>query len=126
MPYIRPPLFVRRIFNPIAMKFGISGTRALAVPGRRSGRVYRVPVIPVAHEGARYLVSPRGETDWVRNLRHAGRGRLGDEEFRATEIAAAERPPIIAAYRAVAGRAVKSLFDRLPDAKDHPVFRIDI
>jgi F420H(2)-dependent quinone reductase len=125
MPYIRPPLFVRRIFNPIAMKFGISGSTALAVAGRKSGRVHRVPVIPVTHEGARYLVSPRGETDWVRNLRHAGRGRLGVEEFRATEIEAGDRPPIIAAYWAVAGRAVKSFFDRLPDAKDHPVFRVD-
>lgn len=125
MPYIRPPLFVRRVFNPIAMKFGISGTKALAVAGRRSGRVYRVPVIPVTYEGARYLVAPRGETDWVRNLRHAGSGRLGDEDVRATEIAVADRPPIIEAYRAVAGRAVKSFFDRLPDAKDHPVFRME-
>lgn len=125
MPYIRPPLFVRRIFNPIAMTFGISGTKALAVPGRRSGRVHRVPVIPVTHEGARYLVSPRGATDWARNLRHAGMGMLGGEEFRATEIAVGDRPPIIAAYRAVAGRAVTSFFERLPDAKDHPVFRVD-
>jgi hypothetical protein len=125
MPYIRPPLFVRRIFNPIAMKLGLSGTKALAVTGRRSGRLFRVPVIPVTYEGSRYLVSPRGETDWAQNLRAAGKGRLGGEEFRATEVGVADRPPIIAAYRAVAGRAVKSFFDRLPDAKDHPVFRID-
>lgn len=125
MPVIRPPLFLRRVFNPIAMTFGIAGTKALAVPGRRSGRVHRVPVIPVTHQGARYLVSARGETDWARNLRHAGTGRLGGEEFRATEIAIEDRPPIIEAYRAMAGRAVQSFFERLPDAKDHPVFRVD-
>jgi deazaflavin-dependent oxidoreductase (nitroreductase family) len=120
---------VRRIFNPIAMRFGISGTRALAVRGRRSGVVHRVPVIPVDHEGSLYLVSPRGETDWVRNLRGAGQGELGGRggtrPFRATELAVAERPPVIAAYRAVAGRAVKSFFLALPDPADHPVFRLD-
>ena len=129
MPYIRPPLFVRRVFNPIAMRFGISGTVALAVRGRRSGQIHRVPVIPVDFEGARYLVSPRGETDWVRNLRAAGEGELqgkdGVRPFRATEVPAGERAPIIAAYRALAGRAVKSLFEKLPDPADHPVFLVD-
>jgi hypothetical protein len=125
MPYIRPPLFVRRIFNPLAMRFGIGGSQALETAGRRSGRTYRVPVIPVEHGGARYLISPRGETDWVKNLRHAGTGRLGDESFRALEIPVADRPPIIAAYRSVAGRAVRSFFEQLPDAKDHPVFHIE-
>ncbi len=124
MPYMRPPLFVRRVFNPLAMRFGIGGSQALAVPGRRSGRIYRVPVIPVEHGGARYLVSPRGETDWVRNLRHAGGGQLGGEPFRAAEVPVTDRPPIIAAYRLAAGRAVRSFFEQLPDAKDHPVFRI--
>ena len=129
MPYMRPPFFVRRIFNPIAMRFGISGTKALAVRGRRSGAVHRVPDIPVDHEGARYLVSPRGETDWARNLRAAGEGELqsrrGVLAFRATELPVAERPPVIAAYRAVAGRAVKSFFDAMPDPADHPVFRLE-
>lgn len=129
MAYLRPPLFVRRVFNPLAMRFGIGGSRALTVPGRRTGRPQRVPVIPVEHAGARYLVAPRGETDWVRNLRVAGAGELGgrggSEAFRATEVAVEDRPAIIAAYRAVAGRSVKSLFDALPEPEDHPVFRVD-
>ncbi len=129
MPYVRPPLFVRRIFNPIAMRFEISGTRTLAVRGRRSGAVRRVPVIPVDVEGARYLVSPRGETNWVRNLRAAGEGELqrkkGVQPFRATELPVAERPPIIAAYRSVAGRSVRSFFETMPNPADHPVFRLD-
>jgi deazaflavin-dependent oxidoreductase (nitroreductase family) len=120
---------VRRFFNPIAMRLGISGTKALAVRGRRSGRVHRVPVIPVDVDGVRHLVSPRGETDWVRNLRAAGQGELqsrqGVQAFRATELPVAERPPVIAAYRALAGRAVKSFFETMPDPADHPVFRIE-
>jgi hypothetical protein len=47
------------------------------------------------------------------------------EQFRATEVPADERAPVIAAYRAVAGRAVASFFRALPDPADHPVFRLD-
>lgn len=129
MPYLRPPLVVRRLFNPIAMRFGIGGSEILTVPGRRTGLPHSVPVVPVDHAGGRYLVSPRGETDWVRNLRAAGRCSLGPHgalrELRATEIRPEDRPPIIAAYRAVAGRAVKSFFDALPDPGDHPVFLVE-
>ena len=119
----------RRIFNPIAMRLGISGTQALTVAGRRTGKPRTVPVIPVVCDGATYLVSPRGETDWVRNLRAAGACKLGRQRrqraMRATELPAGERPPVIGAYRRVAGRAVKSFFDRLPDPADHPVFRVE-
>lgn len=129
MPYLRPPLFVRRVFNPLAMRFRIGGSEVLTVAGRRTGRAHRVPVIPVDHAGARYVVSPRGETDWARNLRAARRCRLGphgaEREMRATEIPVADRPAVIAAYRAVAGRAVRSFFEDLPDAADHPVFLVE-
>lgn len=130
MPYMRPPLITRKFFNPIAMRVGLSGTEALGVRGRRTGVVHRVPVIPVDVDGVRYLVSPRGETDWVRNLRAAGEGWLelrrgGPRAFRATELPAGEREPVIAAYRTKAGRAVRSFFERMPDPADHPVFRVD-
>jgi deazaflavin-dependent oxidoreductase (nitroreductase family) len=130
VPYIRPPLFVRRVFNPIAIRFRIGGTRVLTVPGRRTGTPRRTAVIPVEHRGARYLVAPRGETEWVRNLRAARgvgelEGRAGAERFQAVELPAAQRPPVIAAYRTVAGRAVASFFSKLPDPADHPVFRLD-
>ncbi len=112
------------------MRLELSGTRTLAVRGRRSGTVHRVPLIPVDVAGARYLVSPRGETDWVRNLRSAGEGELrgrreGVHRFRAVELPAEERPPVIAAYRRVAGRAVRSFFEEMPDPADHPVFRLE-
>src|SRR4029079_15609010 len=62
LAYLKPPLFVRRIFNPIAMAAGIGGSKPLSVRRRRSGGTQRVLVVDVEHGGARYLVSPRGET----------------------------------------------------------------
>jgi deazaflavin-dependent oxidoreductase (nitroreductase family) len=129
MAYLKPTLFTRRLFNPLAMRFGINGAVALAVAGRRTGRTRVVAVIPVEHEGARYLVSPRGEADWVRNLRAAGQGELrakgAAERFRATEVPAPARAPILATYQRAAGRAVAGNFAALPDPADHPVFRIE-
>lgn len=129
MAYLKPPLFTRKVFNPLAMRFGISGAQTLIVAGRRTGRPQRVPVIPVTYGAATYLVSTRGESDWVRNLRAAGRAELqsrGQDAlvFRATELPGAEREPVIAAYRPAAGRAVAGYFDKLPEAADHPVFRL--
>jgi deazaflavin-dependent oxidoreductase (nitroreductase family) len=129
MAYIQPPWFTRRVFNPLAMKFGLGGAVTLAVAGRKSGKLHLVPVIPVEYNGARYLVSPRGETEWVRNLRAAGAGELRRkgtiERFTATEVPVEERSPILEAYRRVAGGPVESQFKALPDPADHPVFRIE-
>lgn len=129
MPPVRPPLVVRRFFNPIAMRLGISGTRVLTVTGRRSGLRRSVPVLPVVVAGHTYLVSPRGRTDWARNLRAAGTCLLGPHGHQrphtAVEIPPDERAQIIAAYRIMAGRAVRSFFERSPDPRDHPVFRVD-
>jgi len=125
MAYRRPSFFTRRVFNPLAMRFPVRGVTTLAVVGRRSGRIHRVPVIPIEHGGREYLVSPRGESDWVRNLRVAGEAALRGRGIRATEVPVAERPPILAKYEDVAGRAVASHFKALPDPADHPVFRIE-
>lgn len=110
------------------MRFRIGGSETLSVTRRRSGGEQSIPVISVEVDGVRYLVCPRGETDWVKNLRAAATCRLGpfgdQRSFTAQEIPVDERAPVIAAYREKAGRAVKSLFDRLPDDRDHPVFRL--
>ena len=78
------------------------GSRLLAVRGRRSGEWRTVPVNPLVHDGGRYLVAPRGHTQWVRNLRVAGGGelRLGRrvEAFTATELADADKPPVLREY----------------------------
>jgi deazaflavin-dependent oxidoreductase (nitroreductase family) len=80
----------------------VLGTHLLAVRGRTSGRTRIVVVNVLRHRGRRYLVSPRGTTQWVRNLRTAGSAelRLGNrtEPFRAVEVPLAERPPLLRAY----------------------------
>jgi len=129
MAYLKPSLFTQRVFNRLAMRLGIGGAATLTVAGRRTGAKQSVPVIPIEYSGARYLVSTRGDSAWTRNLRAAGRGELRIkgklEGFRASEVPVEERPPILDAYRATAGRVVASYFKTLPDAKDHPVFRIE-
>ena len=130
MAYVKVPWFQKRVFNPLAMRTGMWGTRTLATRGRRSGRELLVPVVPLDYAGARYLVSVRGEADWVQNLRAAGgagelRGKNRVEHFRAAEIPVEERPPIIEAYRAMAGRGVAGYWKKLPEPADHPVFRIE-
>lgn len=141
--YIKPG-FADRLFNSLAAgltRLGISlyGSRVLAVRGRRSGEWRTVPVNLLEHGGAQYLVAPRGETEWVRNLRASGAGelRLGarHQPFRATEIADADKPPILRAYIIEWWFEVKRFFELSgPEATDadlvrvapqHPVFRID-
>jgi deazaflavin-dependent oxidoreductase (nitroreductase family) len=128
MAYLKPPALTRHLANPLAMRLGRRGVATLAVVGCRTGEVRKVPVIPVEVGGRRYLVSPYGESDWVRNLRAAGRGvlsRKGQAEvFQATEVPVDERGAVIARYREVAGRSVGPCFTKLPDPKDHPVFQV--
>jgi hypothetical protein len=90
----------------------------------------KVPVIPVEACQSRYLVSlsPYAESEWVRNLRAAGKGELSRkgriEVFHAVEIPVDERGAIIARYREVAGRVMSPCFTKLLDAQDHPVFEV--
>ena len=68
----------------------LGGSRVLEVHGRKSGEWRRTPVNPLEFDGDRYIVAPRGETQWVRNLRARGEARLRKgrrtEEFTATEL----------------------------------------
>lgn len=85
-------------------KAGISlwGSRVLAVRGRKSGEWRTTPVNLLTHDGAQYLVAPRGHTQWVRNLRAAGTGELRvgrrTETFHATELPDADKPEVLRAY----------------------------
>lgn len=130
MTYEKPPWFTRNVFNRLAMATGVSGSCTLVTPGRRTGEARRVPVIPVEHEGARYVVSTRGDSDWVRNARASGTIELEcrggpSGRFRAVEVPVEQREPIIAAYRARAGRTADVYWRRRPDAVDHPTFRLE-
>jgi deazaflavin-dependent oxidoreductase (nitroreductase family) len=119
---------------------GISvwGSRVLAVRGRASGEWRTNPVNPLTHEGSRYLVAPRGHTQWVRNLRVAGGGelRVGRqvEAFTATELADDQKPEILREYLRRWKFEVGAFFDGVdasaPEARlleiapGYPVFRI--
>jgi deazaflavin-dependent oxidoreductase (nitroreductase family) len=127
--YRKPPWFLRAIGNRLA-PLNRDMVSILSVPGRKSGQLRSTPVVVLEHEGERYLLTPYGDTEWVRNLRAAGTGRLKQhgrvEEFAATEVPAEQRPPIIEAYLRRYGRmpTVARNFERLPDPAEHPTFRI--
>lgn len=126
--YLKPGFVVARLVNPLLMSLRAIPT--LAVRGRTSGNWRTVPVNVLAFDGKRYLVAPRGDAHWVRNLRAAKgygelRTRKGTETFHAVEVPDAEKPPLLEAYQARWGAQTKSLFRELPDPADHPVFRID-
>jgi deazaflavin-dependent oxidoreductase (nitroreductase family) len=142
--YLKPGWFTAKVFNPAVAQFtkwGLSfkGSRVLEVPGRTSGEIRSTVVNLLTVEGQRYLVAPRGETQWVRNLRAAGAGslRLGKkrETFTATELTDAEKPAILRAYLKEWAWEVGRFFDGLkadsPDADiaaaapGFPAFRID-
>jgi deazaflavin-dependent oxidoreductase (nitroreductase family) len=117
----------RRVFGRILWRAGISAV--LEVPGRRTGKPVRVTLAPWEVDGTRYLMSQYGLTDWVRNLRAAGRGQLHykdrTETFTTIEVDGEERDQVIAAFHGKADKLLNRDFDRLPDAADHPTFRID-
>jgi deazaflavin-dependent oxidoreductase (nitroreductase family) len=138
-----PGWFTKHVFNPAVAgltKLGlpIAGSRVLEVKGRKSGEWRKTPVNPLEFEGGRYLVAPRGNTQWVRNMRVSGGGRLvgrKTEEFTATEVPEADRPPLLGAYLVTWKWEVGAFFDGVgPDssdeellriAPDHPAFKID-
>jgi deazaflavin-dependent oxidoreductase (nitroreductase family) len=140
--YQRPDALTTRLVNPLIAtltKLGLSvrGSHILAVRGRKTGKRQEVPVNPVEVDGVRYLVAPRGDTHWVRNLRAAGEAelRVGQrrEPIQAREIANASKPPVLRAYLRRWKRETGKFFgvdDQASDedlariAPDHPVFQI--
>jgi deazaflavin-dependent oxidoreductase (nitroreductase family) len=120
--------------------FSVWGSRVLYVKGRKSGEWRSTPVNLLTHDDTKYLVSPRGITQWVRNLRAAdGHGELHlgrrAEPFHATEIDDADKPAILRAYLKRWKMEIGAFFDGVgPDATDeellriapgYPVFRIE-
>lgn len=116
----------------------IADSRILAVRGRKSGEWRTTPVNLMTVDGARYLVAPRGHTQWVRNIRAAGGGelRLGRraETIDVVELADADKAPILRYYLRKWGWEVGRFFEGLDkDATDEqlatvapgfPVFRL--
>lgn len=143
--YVKPGWFTRNIFNrsvALLTRAGLSvwGSRELRVRGRTSGEWRTTPVNLLAFDGERYLVAPRGETQWVRNLRVSGSGELRvgrrTESFRATEVPDDEKVEILRAYlkrwKAEVGIFFEGVSADAPDsdirriAPNHPVFRLTV
>ena len=122
MAYLKPAWFSRAVFNKIAMATGMSNTEKLTVTRRRSKQPQEVPVITVDVDGTKYLVSTRGESEWVKNVRADPNVTIGSAAYVAREIPEQDRQPVLSAYRTKAGRAVEGYFRQLPREADHPVF----
>jgi hypothetical protein len=126
--YVRPGAFLSRVANPIMLALGRKSV--LLVRGRKSGKLLKVPMDPPFEwNGTRYLVSPRGETHWARNLRAAGEADLRThghlEHIRVVEIAGQEHDEVVATYASTITCNCRRGMELLPDPADHPVFRIE-
>jgi len=142
MRYVAPKpaaaAFNRLAKSLTAVGISLMGSRVLAVRGRKSGEIRTTVVNLFTYEGDRYLLAPRGHTQWVRNLRTAGEGelRLGrrHQHFTAVEIPDADKSPLIRIYLRKWAWEVGEFFDGLnadsPDADveaaapGFPVFRL--
>jgi hypothetical protein len=124
MAYLKPPWFVVHVFNPIARLTGIGGSQTLTVTRSSNHLPQRIPVVVPEVGGVKYLVSTRGESAWVKNVRENPVVALGKKNYLASEVPVADRAPIIAAYRPLAGKVVEQYWRELPDDADHPVFKL--
>jgi deazaflavin-dependent oxidoreductase (nitroreductase family) len=86
----------------VGFGFGLPHNYLLQVRGRKSGRNYSTPVDLLSRNGKRYLVAPRGYTQWVRNASASGtvslkKGRRS-EEFAVRMLSDDEKPEILKSY----------------------------
>jgi deazaflavin-dependent oxidoreductase (nitroreductase family) len=142
--YKKPGWLTKNVFNRLIAathRLGLSpaGSRTLAVRGRKSGEMKTNPVNPFELDGRTYLFSPRGTTQWVRNLRAAGgEGELRTgrkvRRFHATEVPDSQKLPLIRLYMDKWAWEVKGFLGIDADAPDeelrriapnHPVFVLD-
>jgi deazaflavin-dependent oxidoreductase (nitroreductase family) len=143
--YRRPDWFTRTMLNRVVRWLtgaGLSvwGSRVLEAPGRRTGQPRRVPVNLLTLDGVDHLVSPRGDGEWVRNVR-ANEGRLDlllgrrRSHYVAHELLDHEKVDVLRAYLRRWSFEVGPLFDGvdaessdevlLGRAAMHPVFRLE-
>jgi len=143
--YRKPGWFTQHVFNRMVASLtraGVSvlGSRGLEVRGRKTGLARRTPVNLLSLDGRQYLVSPRGETEWVRNVRADG-GKLDlllgskRQHYRGEEVADADKVNVLRGYLRRWKAEVGVFFDGVgPDSTDeeiraiadkHPVFLIE-
>jgi deazaflavin-dependent oxidoreductase (nitroreductase family) len=107
LPTFREPTAVEKIFNRtfgflVGLGLGPAHIYLLQVRGRKSGKLFSTPVDLLELQGKRYLVAPRGRTQWVRNAEAAGeitlnKGRTS-QKFHLRPIQDLEKLQILKAY----------------------------
>ena len=107
----------------------IAGTRALRVRGRKSGKKRGVVVNLLTVDGVDYLVSPRGNTQWARNVRAAGVVEVGPRwrcrRARVSEVEDAAKPELLRSYLARWYWQVKDYVGGLtPDSNDEQMLAV--
>jgi deazaflavin-dependent oxidoreductase (nitroreductase family) len=119
LPAFREPSAVEKIFNRtfgflVGLGLGFSHNYLLEVRGRKTGKLYSTPIDLLERNGKRYLVAPRGRTQWVRNAEAAGEVTLkkGSKrlKFRLRPIPDTDKPQILKAYLDSFKREVQRYF----------------
>ncbi|MET0830885.1 MAG: hypothetical protein ABWY62_00775 [Acidimicrobiia bacterium] len=122
--------FATRLWRKITGGRGSGGGFARPMVLEVAGSTEQTSIIPVEHEGGRYLVADRADAIWVERIRLSGRGSLINKDRKmavtATEVSVEDRAAIITAYRARAGEAADATaWAESADPADHPVFKLD-
>ena len=119
LPAFRAPSAGERFFNRVfgflvGLGLGFSYNYLLQVRGRKSGKIYSTPIDLLELNGKKFLVAPRGRTQWVRNAEAAGEVTLKKgskrSQFRLRPLSDAEKLPILKAYLDTFKREVQRYF----------------
>ncbi|HEY1273001.1 MAG TPA: nitroreductase/quinone reductase family protein [Terriglobales bacterium] len=138
----RKPSVVERVFNRlfgvlVGLGLGLPHNYLVQVRGRKTGRIFSTPIDLLEIDGQRFLVAPRGRTQWVRNAESAGEVTLKRGSFRRTyrirPIPDAVKPALLKAYLDRFRTTVQRYFPVpadspaeafLPVAANYPVFEL--
>src|ERR1700693_4986506 len=119
LPVFREPSSVEKIFNRlfgflVGLGLSFSYNYLLEVRGRKTGKIYSTPIDLLERNGKRYLVAPRGRTQWVRNAEAGGEVTLkkgsNRQSSRLRALSDQEKPKILKAYRDQFKREVQTYF----------------
>lgn len=98
----------------VGLGLGFSYNYLLQVRGRKSGKIFSTPIDLLEIDRKRFLVAPRGRTQWVRNAEAAGEVTLKKgsrrERFGLRALSDQEKPEILKAYLDQFSREVQSYF----------------
>jgi len=131
LPSFRAPTAGERFFNRVfgllvGLGLGFSYNNLLQVRGRKSGKTYSTPINLLELNGVKYLVAPRGHTQWVRNAEAANEITLkrGSQRqiYKLRALSDAEKPPILKAYLDQFKREVQRYFP-VPTGSPPEAFR---